>query len=178
MQLLWGKLLAGEVARPGNFSLRTLNVLQNLTRSEALAFEAICAASMKSGASLQPLIFDLEPGALHAIGVGAYGDVLMPLADAGLFRVESLTAPPPAGLPSGLYFEAGEHGRVFVSVPPFSPDGKFRISPTGIALGKISLSSVGYELSRFAAWAPTKERMMAAIRGWEAAGNTVAVEQP
>ncbi|MDI1444182.1 DUF2806 domain-containing protein [Polyangium sp. 6x1] len=35
MQKLWGKLLAGEIANPGRFSLRTLDVLKNLTSAEA-----------------------------------------------------------------------------------------------------------------------------------------------
>jgi hypothetical protein len=35
MQILWGRILAGEVKRPGSFSLRTLNLLQNLTRTDA-----------------------------------------------------------------------------------------------------------------------------------------------
>lgn len=35
MQKLWAKLLAGEVAQPGKFSLRTLDVLRNLSSAEA-----------------------------------------------------------------------------------------------------------------------------------------------
>ena len=35
MQVLWGKVLAGEVAKPGSYSLRTLDVLRNLTQHEA-----------------------------------------------------------------------------------------------------------------------------------------------
>lgn len=42
MQILWGKLLAGEVQRPGSFSLRTLNVLKNLTQNEASIFRTLC----------------------------------------------------------------------------------------------------------------------------------------
>lgn len=41
MQVLWGKLLAGEVQHPGSFSLRTLNVLKNLTQNEANIFKEI-----------------------------------------------------------------------------------------------------------------------------------------
>jgi hypothetical protein len=35
MQTLWSKLLAGEVRRPGSFSLRCLDVVRNLSREEA-----------------------------------------------------------------------------------------------------------------------------------------------
>lgn len=39
MQLLWGKLLAGEVKNPGSFSLRTLEVLKRLSTKEANIFK-------------------------------------------------------------------------------------------------------------------------------------------
>ncbi|MEM7086430.1 MAG: DUF2806 domain-containing protein [Bacteroidota bacterium] len=35
VQFLWGKILAGELKKPGSFSLKTLNTLSNLTRNEA-----------------------------------------------------------------------------------------------------------------------------------------------
>ena len=41
MQILWGKLLAGEVQRPGSFSLRTLEVLKRLSLKEANVFNEI-----------------------------------------------------------------------------------------------------------------------------------------
>lgn len=39
MQFIWGKILAGEVRRPGSFSMRTLDVLRNIKYSEAKTFE-------------------------------------------------------------------------------------------------------------------------------------------
>lgn len=41
MQWIWGKLLAGEIKHPGTFSLRTLNILKNLTQNEAILFKEI-----------------------------------------------------------------------------------------------------------------------------------------
>jgi len=38
MQILWGKILAGEIKRPGSFSLRTLELLKNLNQHEAELF--------------------------------------------------------------------------------------------------------------------------------------------
>lgn len=43
MQLLWAKLLAGEIKRPKTFSLRTLETLRNLTQAEAKLFEYVSA---------------------------------------------------------------------------------------------------------------------------------------
>ena len=38
MQKIWGRLLAGEVAHPGNFSIRTIDILRKLTQKEAALF--------------------------------------------------------------------------------------------------------------------------------------------
>lgn len=38
MQALWGKVLSGEVKRPGSFSLRTLDILKNISQNEAETF--------------------------------------------------------------------------------------------------------------------------------------------
>lgn len=39
MQQLWGKILAGEIKKPGSYSLRTLDFVRNLTKTEAEVFE-------------------------------------------------------------------------------------------------------------------------------------------
>lgn len=41
MQYVWGKILAGEIKRPGSFSLRTLNAIRNLSQKEAKIFQKI-----------------------------------------------------------------------------------------------------------------------------------------
>ena len=42
MQQLWAKVLAGEVERPGQFSLRTLDALHNMSVGEAKLFAEAC----------------------------------------------------------------------------------------------------------------------------------------
>ncbi|MGX9727265.1 MAG: DUF2806 domain-containing protein [Candidatus Electronema sp. VV] len=42
MQQLWGRILAGEIKRPKSYSLRTLEVLRNISPEEAAAFQRIC----------------------------------------------------------------------------------------------------------------------------------------
>ena len=42
MQRIWAKILAGEVERPGRTSLRTLDNLRNMTKSEAQMFNDAC----------------------------------------------------------------------------------------------------------------------------------------
>ena len=41
MQFVWGKILAGEYKKPGSFSMRTLDVVRNLSRADAELFEKI-----------------------------------------------------------------------------------------------------------------------------------------
>lgn len=41
MQVLWGKILAGEIKKPGSFSLRTLELLKNISQREAELFVKI-----------------------------------------------------------------------------------------------------------------------------------------
>jgi hypothetical protein len=43
MQNLWAKLLAGEVARPGSFSRRTLHLLKTIDTRDAKAFTVYCS---------------------------------------------------------------------------------------------------------------------------------------
>lgn len=39
MKYLWSKILSGEIITPGSYSLRTLDILRNLNKSEATIFE-------------------------------------------------------------------------------------------------------------------------------------------
>lgn len=46
MQLLMGKILAGEIRKPGSFSPMTINALSTLTTSIAQKFEQLCSVSV------------------------------------------------------------------------------------------------------------------------------------
>lgn len=41
MQFVWGKILAGEIEQPGSFSLRTLDVIRNITKQDAEEFQKV-----------------------------------------------------------------------------------------------------------------------------------------
>lgn len=55
LQSLWSKLLAGEVAAPGSYSLRTLNLVKMLNKSDAELFTRLCcfAWAENEGGSLK-----------------------------------------------------------------------------------------------------------------------------
>lgn len=80
LQELWGRVLAGEVAQPGKFGLRTLDTLRQLSRAEAEHFRKACAIAMQGGWIAVPH-GNLNTG-LKAFGL-SYSDVLS-LRDAGL----------------------------------------------------------------------------------------------
>jgi len=80
MQLMWGKVLAGEIAKPGSFSLRTLETLRQLSQSEAELFVRICGIAMEEGLVMLP-DSDFNT-ALKRFGF-QFGDILQ-LSDAGL----------------------------------------------------------------------------------------------
>ena len=46
MQSLWARVLAGEVGRPGNTSIHTLNILRNLDQTTARLFRSFCSACL------------------------------------------------------------------------------------------------------------------------------------
>lgn len=47
MKLIWGKLLAGEVETPGSYSLRTLELLKNLSSDEARLFSEVSSLALR-----------------------------------------------------------------------------------------------------------------------------------
>ncbi len=57
MQELWGKIFAVEVARPGSFSLRTLQLLKTLTHRDAKIFaKAVSIASTRNNAPVPRIL--------------------------------------------------------------------------------------------------------------------------
>jgi len=49
MQALWGKILAGEIKQPKTYSLRTLEMIRNLSKKEADIFMKVAHFAIKSG---------------------------------------------------------------------------------------------------------------------------------
>lgn len=85
MQEIWARLLAGEVKKPGTFSLRTLETLRNMTQEEAVAFEKMCTHCIMivgSHAILQ------DEGYLKEFGI-PFG-MLLKLSECGLINSSAL----------------------------------------------------------------------------------------
>ena len=71
MQFLWAKVLAGEVERPGNISVRSLSILRNLDRADAELFQTLrsCCVTLMFGNEIEPL-------GVHDLGTYAGGNSL------------------------------------------------------------------------------------------------------
>ena len=57
MQVLWARILAGEVEAPGSTSIRTLSILRNMARRDAELFVRLCGFCWDTG-MITPLIYD------------------------------------------------------------------------------------------------------------------------
>jgi uncharacterized repeat protein (TIGR03899 family) len=80
MQEIWAKILAGEVSHPKSVGLRTLDVISNISKDEAIKFQIACSLS-----SYKSLIWKIgNNNSLDIYGL-TYGD-LMILRDSGLIH--------------------------------------------------------------------------------------------
>ena len=82
MQILWAKILAGEIEKPSSYSLRTLDVLRNMSKEEAECFVKICNASIKIES--EKYVIPADQDYLSKNGID-YSDILM-LEEIGLIN--------------------------------------------------------------------------------------------
>ena len=84
LQTVWAKILAGEIRRPGSYSLRTLEHLRNITKEEAMLFLKVCEASIRIGRNtILPRIDSYQAGK----GI-SYDDIIK-LDDCGLVKSDA-----------------------------------------------------------------------------------------
>ena len=86
MQLIWGKILSGEIKKPGSFSLRTLDVVRNISASEAGSFLEIMPFIIYFGDS-SFISMEKELAKKYELGIGK----LIKLDSCGLVQVIPLT---------------------------------------------------------------------------------------
>ena len=85
MQLVWGKILAGEIKQPGSFSFRTLETVRNLSQSDAEVFQKVIPLIVTHG-DTHCILSDTS--ILKKYGV-RFSDVLT-LGECGLINLEEL----------------------------------------------------------------------------------------
>jgi hypothetical protein len=84
MQMIWGKILAGEVKRPDTYSLRTLELLKNLSKAEAETFVKVAKFGIKVG----EMAFFINLDYLKTNHDVNYLDILL-LKELGILNTES-----------------------------------------------------------------------------------------
>lgn len=159
MQLLWGKLLAGEVAAPGTFSPRTLRILSDLTTREAGLFEAFASQRLLVLGSREPFLFyGANDEAFQELGIS--WSVIQELDAAGLIHDHALAGVQLIPGPEMHQFEAAG-GVLFVLTTD---------TPRKVSLGRATLTRTGAELSQLAGWIWKESHMRRCVEGWRSEG--------
>ena len=96
MQMLWARILAGEVERPGSTSIRTLIALKNLTQTDAQLFSRFCGFAWDTG-WIRPFVYNTEDE-IYTNNEIKYGTLihleslgLIKLVDIGSLRMTTLS---------------------------------------------------------------------------------------
>ena len=157
MRLLWGKLLSGEVVKPGSFSHRTLAVVSNLGQSEAEKFETLCSMAVKI-MGRGPLVVVKVGGASF---IGKQPDLsfedFVELQAAGLITHE------PLGTQLEFNGVEGQSHSLFIERPAaIAFVAKHSSARATLPLGAVSFTSAGRELFAIAEWkaAPEHDKMI------------------
>lgn len=108
MQQLWGRILAGEVRQPKSYSLRTLELLKNLSKREAEAFTKASDFVISSWNS--PFIFRGQNDELLSNHNFTFEDRLL-LTETGILQSESNISRglKPMDKDNLIYFESGKY---------------------------------------------------------------------
>lgn len=89
MQELWARILAGEVIRPGSFSVRTLELIRNLSKIEADTFNRLANLTIVS--FNRPCIFKGKDGDLDLLAkYGCNFEDRLLLSEVGLLQPDTL----------------------------------------------------------------------------------------
>jgi hypothetical protein len=147
MQVLWGKILAGEVASPKSYSLRTLELVRNLSKDEALLFERLAKNRFDQAKGCFLINPDNHKFIEDALDI-SFQDILL-LREAGLLvSNDSLVISfQPAPQDKNVFFE---HGPMLVWLE--IPAGK-KIKNMGI----VGFTNPGYQLSRIIPVVPNED---------------------
>ncbi len=68
MQGLWSRVLAGEANEPGAFAKRTVNLLADLDKDDAILFTKLCGFGWMIG-NVVPLVFDVQVQIYNEAGI-------------------------------------------------------------------------------------------------------------
>ncbi len=155
MQVLWGRILSGQVERPGSSSLRTLRVLRDLDKDTANLFARLCSVSMflkHDGTVLDARVAFLggEPRSSSLAEFGLSFSSLNRLHEHGLIiavydswrNYGTSIVSNPRTQPPVLPFEHQGRRWVLTSAKPRRPGEQWKLYGVALSLSGIELSSV------------------------------------
>lgn len=116
MRQLWARVLAGEIEHPGSFSLRTVEVLRNMSQAEALAFKNASSLVLEETDGSQFLFCDSDLSDYtinqrHGLGME---DILL-LEEAGLISALRASNEIEVGESADGFFHGGGLALIFES---------------------------------------------------------------
>ena len=135
MQSLWSQVLAGEANNPGSFAKRTVNLLADLDKEDAVLFVKLCGFGWMIG-DVCPLIFDVQTSIYndHEINFSS----LAHLESLGLIQFDHLSGFRRLGLPKlATVFYYGQP--ITLSMP--------KDADNDLELGKVLLTRAGQQLA-------------------------------
>lgn len=76
MQLLFGRILAGEIRKPGTYSIRTVKILGQLDQNTAVLFKKLCSVCVALEISNVEIVFDIFDIRVPSLGGNAASNAL------------------------------------------------------------------------------------------------------
>ena len=133
MQIVWSKILAGEIIQPGKFSLRTLETIRNVSKDEAEIFQKIIPFVINSSNNL---FITNDRDILEKNGINY--EMILRLGECGLINSNSLLS---------FTLKVTNHDHVLISyndrlIKILGKDNK----PYNFSFGIYTLTKAGEEL--------------------------------
>lgn len=76
MQTVWAKLLAGEVTKPGSYSLRTLAAVRVLSKEDADLFTRFCSTVWQTSSGLTAIVPDFKNHATFPASILSFAELV------------------------------------------------------------------------------------------------------
>ncbi|MGD0262586.1 MAG: DUF2806 domain-containing protein [Verrucomicrobiota bacterium] len=147
MQMIWGRILAGEVAEPGATSGRTLQFLKTISKQEAEVFTTLLSVSFADEGGWRFVVEDPVTSKTIAEASGG-ADVESHMRDIGILGAEPLLMD--ASKTSSHRFSYGGVGYKFIGPAPPPRITELDLTPLELSLAIRRFSAVGQELSKVA----------------------------
>lgn len=135
MQSLWARVLAGQANSPGRYSKRTIDILSNLEKTDAMLFSKLCSFGFYIG-DIVPLIYNINHSIYTDHGINF--EAIFHLESLGLIHFEGLSG----------YVRAGFGQKGFISYFDINMWIEFQKPDNNeLELGHVLLTQAGRQLA-------------------------------